>query len=217
MPAYPLTLPDWTRPTSEAWWVENADRSGGPSVVGTEQIVASGSSRWRATQTFEVYREKIVPIRGLLTGLRGRSGTYLTGPYDMLGTPLAVGTPADQGLYDTGLVDPMTRGFPSGTDVVGTMTASAALRAYQVSFTLQANRMPFVGNWIGLRRRMHNLIAVAKNGDGSWTCEVEPLLREPLPSGEPVVFNRPVCLMRLNTALSADALRVMGGSHVTNV
>lgn len=212
--ANPFTWAGGPAPSSEAWVPESADRSGGVSTTGSEQIVSSGSSRWRATLTFQLQGEKVLWMRRLILAMKGRSGTVLVGPFDTSGLPIP-NEATDQWAYDLGLIDPMSRTLAE-TDVVGE-AIEASLRANAITIYMPPNRTPFEGNYIGIGARLHVLTSVQKNSDGGFTCGIEPLLRSDVPHAAPVYFNKPVCTMRFNTPLPLDSLKVTGGDHITNV
>lgn len=202
---YPLTWPDGLRPTSESWIVENADRSGGLSLVGTEQVISSGSSRVRAKFTFQLFRDNTLRMRALIAGLRGRAGTVLVGPFDMTDTPQPGVDDAwalDLGLVSDGVSVPvnLSAGVPAA------LVQDAALRATSIRIGLTASRRPVAGNYIGIGQRLHVITSVVAVNATQFDCGVEPGLRADTPSGTPVNFTTPVCLMRL--AAPVDSLLI---------
>lgn len=205
--AYPLIWPAGLRPTTESWTVENADRSGGVGLDGSEQIISSGSGRVRAKLSFQLFRDETLRMRTLIAGLRGRAGTVLVGPFDMTEAPQP-GT-QDEGLLELGVVQPgVTLPADLSAGLIGTLISFTALRATIIPIRMPAGRRPVPGNYIGIGDRLHIITAVGEASATDFSCAIEPGLRLDLGPGVYVNFASPVCRMRLATpvdGLSIDA------------
>ena len=214
--AFPLAWPEALRPSSESWVIENADRSGGVSITGSEQIVSTPGGRWRAKLTFMLFSDEAPVMRALILGLRGRSGTVLVGPFDMTGAPRGgVLDPwaAELGIINDGQPYPAPR---EAEDVAATLYASATLRARSLSIRMQAGRRPSAGNYVSVANRLYVLTGVTPQGaPNDFTCSIEPPLKQPAAFGAPVDFINPVCVMRLATPV--DRLPISASTFATDV
>lgn len=203
--AFPLVWPARVLPSAESWTVENADRVGGVSLSGIEQAVSASSGRWRAKLTFSsVFGREKVALRGLVMGLRGRSGTVLVGPADY-----ADGLPWGVDEYGR-VLDPSQVGNPelAGTvfaDAEGfaasllarTIVVAAARRATTIIVRKTAGSHCEPGNYVGIGQRLHVISGVAPINTTDATCTIEPGLRAPVVVGTALKMIAPVCQMRL--------------------
>lgn len=86
-----LTWPSSLIPSTEKWAIQNTSRSGGVSIVGSEQIVASGAGRWTASLSIPIKKpDQVLAARALLAGLDGRAGSVLVGPLEVSRAPWIV-------------------------------------------------------------------------------------------------------------------------------
>jgi hypothetical protein len=195
---YPLTWPANLRPTTESWIVENADRSGGASLTGIEQVVSSGSGRVRSTLNFQLFRDETLSMRSLIAALRGRAGTVLVPPFDMTEAP-------QPGVNDPGILglNLVPRGVNPPADLSAglyvTVLADAPLRSTSMRLNFPGGRTPVQGNYMGVGQRLHILTSVSKVADGVFDCTFEPGLRQYIFATASVEFTSPVCRMRLAT------------------
>lgn len=206
-----LTWDGGPTPTSESWVIENADRSGGPSLTGSEQIVSAVSSRWKAKLTFMLVREEVLWLRATLAGLDGRAGAVLIGPFDLIGAPRAGAE--EPWAIDLGLPGGAQNDAPITAPVLGAFAAAAQLMDRSVSIAMAPGRKPQRGNYFSVANRLHVVTSVS--GAGPFLCGIRPGLRDDVPATTVLTFSEPVTSMRLSG--SSPDLPVTGGDHVTNV
>lgn len=185
--------------------MDNGSRSGGVSLTGSEQIVETPTGRWRARLSFKVRRKDVLWIRALLAGLRGRAGTFLIGPFDLIGAPEVAGH--ELWAVELGLLSDLV---PAST------IAAAEMNSRSITMRFPAGEAPSRGNYLSVGQRLHVVTDVAQVGASDFTCAIAPWLRDDVPAGTVVSFSSPVCLMRLST-IPDGGLPVAGRDLVTTV
>lgn len=212
---YALPWPPQLRARSVSFAMDSPSRSGGRSLAGIEQIVASGVGLWRASLDIAVRREhEALAWRALLAGLQGRAGTVLVPtrqayrPVDRNGSPLS---PCDVAGYGGGSFNFDLSGFGQGALTHATLASPAALGATQIAVTLVNGDGPRPGHYFGIGERLYLVSAVWRETTaGPTQVRFWPRLREAAPAGERVILDRPVCLMRLAEDASGAATLDLG-------
>lgn len=182
-------------------------------MLGSEQIVSSPAGRWRAKLTFQRIREEILWMRAQVMALRGRSGTVRIGPFDLIGAPQE-GT-QDRWALDLGVIDQRQLTPPVGGAAPASLVDAGALMGTEIIIRMQGGRVPGIGIYVGIGGHLHVLTSTWRLNDTDFHATIEPWLRADLPSGTPVEFDNPTCVMRCLTPV--DSLTVQGGSHETPV
>lgn len=201
-----IPFPAILSPSSVSFRIENASRSGGASIGGAEQVTVSDAGRWRATMTIPLVREEwILSFRGWLAALDGRAGEFEVGPFDAYaphdinGRRLSPIGAAPIASNDGGLLFQDNSAFGQDEPVHAQTAASAALRATRITVSTDASWMaPRPGQYFGIGKRLHICIgAYRANVADPWTIDFRPPLRSAVASGERVITDRPVSIMRL--------------------
>jgi hypothetical protein len=161
--------------------------SGGQALDGTEQVQPQLHDRWQAGFSFHINTvPRLLAMRGLLFGLRGRANTVALSAVEM-----------SQGV--------------SFTNVTGaTVAANAALNATVLDVQVGAG-VPKVGNLFSTpAAKLYGIQAVTALGGGVYRCTTWPWLRAALTSATALEFANPVCEMRLaSDAEGAAALEAV--------
>lgn len=207
MAANAMEWPGALRPSRPATFhPDNPSRSAGPSMTGSEQITASPAGRWRAKVELPVYNElTALAYRAFIAQLEGKAGTVLVpkwevyGPHDMNGKRLSFRDVASAGMnFDL-------TGFGQSDQIHAVLAANAAQGATRVSVTLVNGEGPRPGQYFGLGQRLHLCQAVWQSDeDAPTTIQFWPRLRAAAVTGNRVILDRPVCLMRLADDLSGE-------------
>lgn len=192
--------------STEGWRIENAARSGGQSIVGSEQFVAGPGSRWRAKATFTLMEDAdYLAMRGFIAGLDGQSGTFLVGPIDWRGQPWSA-YPLGGTLMTPGKLaaDPSAPGAPNFV-----LAANVAANATTLSVTRAAGGLLRIGQYLQIGQRLHIIVGfttaevVGPNGEaapGTIGVTIRPWTRAAYTAGAAVNFRTPQGLMRLADA-----------------
>jgi len=212
-----LLWPDWIAPNSIEFWLENQSRSGGISILGNERIVASPSSRWRASLSFRIWGTRLDPNRLLYwrtfaSRMQGRSGSVLIGPWDQL-TPgrLAGGLPATAPFSDGATFSDGSLFAQDGMAGIALATAAGAINARTITFTYSGVTPPTAGQYFGLGgTSLYLADTFTNNGDGTFTLGFSPGLRAAVAIGDRIEFERPRCTMRLMADDTARAKLQIG-------
>lgn len=192
--------PDRFTPTSLSVQVENVSRSGGASLFGSEQVVASPAGRLVARASFVVRSPADVRAwRALMARLKGRAN-----PVEF---PLCdSGRPAGILLHTHFVEDPgLLTTFSDDTlfeeeSGFAALALSAAINATLITVT--CTPAPIAGMFLGIGGRAHIVTAVELVGTNTYSLEITPWLRAAYTAGTQITFGRVSCLMRLQSDLS---------------
>lgn len=189
------TWPAALRPRE--WSPPKLDRgalSGGRTIGEAEDVVSIAGGRWRRTLTFDVRNRATLEAFNLLNALAGTKADLIRIPlFGCLTQPGArVLTQFGETVGTTSFDDGF--GFVEEAETA-VLAAPAALNATTVEVeTALAFK---VGDFIGLRDRLHHITDAAPVGAGVRRFTLRPWLREALPAGEPVLSRTAACRMRL--------------------
>lgn len=199
-----VSWPASLNPTDVMWQLESTSRSGGASLTGSEQIVASDAGRWKASVALNLRgkfrEEKVLAFRALMSQLSGRAGLVEMPVFDGYRPYTSAGRmmndDASVGATDAFLED--HAGFGQDSTVYATLAASAALGATQTSFTLAGAAPPRPGNYFTISSSLY-LISQAwrDTSAGATFVTFSPRLRAAASSGATVILDKPRCTMRL--------------------
>jgi hypothetical protein len=166
-------------PTKVRFHLQNTSRSGGPSLTGHEQIVASVSARWTAQLTVPLRGPGVLAWRALTAGLRGRAGAVLV--------------PACEGSRAPWPVDAYGRRQAA---IEFRVASSAALGDTALTLTRVAGSALLPGMMFSIGERLYAVTAVG-GGPDAFAVAIAPGLRAAAFAGQLAEFARPVCRMRL--------------------
>jgi hypothetical protein len=206
-----LTWPRVLVPASESWHLQNTSRSGGVSLTGSEQVVASGASRWRASLSIPISRdEQVLAWRALVAGLDGRAGTVLVGPTDARRAPWgtdAYGRVLSPSLYRRRHLDGTPFADPpdlAESLITATLAAEAAIRAASITIRVTQGSAPSPGNYLEIANRLHIVTAILGQSGQDTACQIRPGLRASAAAGAAVRLVSPKCEMRLASDETGD-------------
>lgn len=202
--------PDLLTPKRIKFNISPRSRSGGASISGQEQVVASGAGIWTATlgEIPVVTPQQVRMMRALATLLQGKVGMIRVPCYDALQAPW----PVVNGVPQTE-IPPQPHGdntfFSDGsgyhqTQIVVRARAAAA-GASQITVDVERAGAIQDGNRFSIGNRLYGITFVSPGPDaGSLVLQVFPPLRDAVATGDVCNFDRPVCLMRLATDSELD-------------
>lgn len=195
-------------------------RSGGQSLSGSEQIIASPAGMWKASVAVAVRGEAAnLAVRAFVAQMEGRAGTVLVPkwdkyrPRDLNGRQFSqaaaagyAGVRGDQFNFDLS-------GFGQG-EIAYALTAEAAnLRATVIKVDVLNGDGPRPGHYIGLGSRLYQCQQVWQTDiEGPVTIQFWPPLRGNVPAGARVIIDRPVVLMRFASDETGEIALSRAGS-----
>lgn len=182
-------------------------RSGGQSISGSEQVVASPAARWVGTMTVPIadrrygpkeLQDAVLAWRWLKAG--GRASVILVPAKDGRG-------PA----HRAGIVYRGARGVPHSdgatfSDGAGygqnysgaTLAEAVAMNATQIRINLPASLKLLPGMRFSLPGgRLHEIADLVDRVGTIWTVKIGPWTVAAWPAGTALEFERPVCRMRM--------------------
>lgn len=174
--AYPLTWPFGVVPARIELSVASMSKSGGQSLFGGEQIVASPAARWEGKLLLpSMNKSMLLDWRGFIAALQGRLGTF------------------NMPIFDCGRQ-------PFGLGAVITVTAAAAaINATTLTLTVTAGGGLLAGHRFSISGRLYEIMRSVAAGGGVYTVDIHPSLRAALGAATPCQFANPTSLMRLAT------------------
>ena len=197
-----IVWPALLTPRSIRFTIDARSRSGGVSLVGTEQIVASSGGVWRATLGAipVMTRTKRHAWRALEGQIQGRVNEVLV-PVFSIDQPVMIGgiPHSDDTLFSD------ESGYSQG-EVTATFAAAAALRATQITLTVLGGTVQ-PGQYFSVGQGRLHVISYLVDTDGDdITVKIWPPLREAVLEDADANFASPKCRMRLTTddAMAAE-------------
>lgn len=180
---------EWSLPE-----LDKATLGGGQTIGGAEDIVAIAGGRWRRSLSFDIRNTETLRAWNLLRAVAGTKDRIIRVP--LVGCMTQPGSRLFTAFDDTTGTTFFDDGFGFVEEVeAATLAEAASLNATTVTV---ASAMPFqVGDYIGLRDRLHHITDAAPVSAGVRRFTIRPWLREALPAGEPVLSRTAVCRMRL--------------------
>jgi hypothetical protein len=187
----------------------DADVSGGASLGGAEQFVASAGSRWGASMTLPIFdNEGVLAMRALRSKLDGRANPVVLPNFDAQRQSWPI--EAETGRVLTPRVAHWldgTRGLdgtpyageeiPDRAQIAGTVTSTAALGATQVSITMTLGGPLKEGQQFGVfGLRIHEISEIVSVSGAVTVVQFRPRFRSVVAAGTAINFTRPRCLMR---------------------
>ena len=197
-----IVWPALLTPRSIKFTIDARSRSGGVSVVGTEQIVASSGGVWRATLGAipVMTREKRNLWRAIEAQAQGRVNEFLVPVFSIDQHFSADGiTHSDDSYFsDDG-------GYEQST-IVATFAESAALRATQITLTVPSGDIE-PGQYFSVGEgRLYRVASLVESDGDDRTISIWPPLREAVAAEAEADFASPKCRMRLasDDAMAAE-------------
>lgn len=204
-------------PQSVGFEQDITSRSGGQSVLGNEQVVASSAGRWRATYTVRINSIKHrLTYRGWKAAANGRAGTWLIPTCS--GFQLLAGAGGEFSLSDifapANVFNDVDSSFPIAANAA-LATAVGAKGARSLAISMSDQTPPVAGLYFstgsGDTKSLYLISSVMRTGTNAYTLAFWPGLRQAVAIGDAIDFATPACRMRLaadNTgAMSLDLLR----------
>lgn len=157
--------------------LESLSRSGGQSVTGQEQIVASPAGRWVGRMILPAMDAVTLRNwRAFVAKMRGRYGSALI--------PVCE---ADR------------RPFPLGGPAITVTAAAAPINATSLVLTVTTGSAIIEGHLFSIAGRLYNVMQSIPAGGGVYNVDISPWLRAAISAGTACEFTNPTCLMRFAT------------------
>jgi hypothetical protein len=217
-----VAWPDVLRPTSFGYYHLDSDVSGGRSVGGGEQFIASPGPRWGASMALPIhYDEQVLAVRALRSKLQGRANPVVLPNFDgrRVSWPVEAGTgrvltprTASQLVGTYGLEGTAYAGaeIPPAAEINATVQTSVALRAVQMVINVAQGGPIKEGQQFGFAARLHEISEIVSLAGTVATVKFWPPLRNAAPAGTILEFTRPKCLMRcVNMGEELGALEML--------
>lgn len=199
----PMIIYDWPQvlvANAETFRIDARTRSGGETISGREQVVASGLGRWVARLTVPLHTPaKIRAMRSLLARLDGRTNAVRIGPCDCRNgnrlIPVVGDIPySDRSLHGDGA------GFGQG-GIAPAMAEAAAAGATTIRILNGSTVLPVLeGSFLGVGGYLHVVVGVDPEPGEETVLDIRPKLRAAAAVGAPVEW----CRARAPMRLSAD-------------
>lgn len=196
----PMIIYDWPPilvAHAETFRIDARTRSGGETIAGREQVVASGLGRWVAQLTVPLHTPaKIRTMRSLLARLEGRTNAVRVGPCDCRnGNRLAAVTGdirySDRSRHDDGT------GFEQG-GLAPIIVAEAQAGETSIRIANGSTLLPVLeGSFLGLGGFLHVVVGVTPKPGEETVLEIRPKLRAKAGENAPIEWRRPRAPMRL--------------------
>ncbi|CAN7516387.1 hypothetical protein [Brucella pseudogrignonensis] len=183
--------------------------SGGTAINGFSQVVSSDAGIWKATFDQVVIRnaQQVKAWRAIRAHTEGRLRPVLICLCEGRRRPLPPGVgPSNPALPHS---DEAFFADDSGyvTRLVGIRTSSsAALRATTLILSKQTSVDLEPGQRFSIGERLYEIRKIVSQSNSSATVNIWPPLREAVPSGSDVEFDRPVLRVRLETDAEMDLM-----------
>jgi hypothetical protein len=176
-------------------------RSGGNTVTGLEQVIASSSDYWVATIGFRIRKSsQILAYRALQAAQWGRAAEWIVPACPQPGVPVTP-PPADYSWSDDWSEDfsigPAPTIIPPGEGALVTTIAARGARSLTFEF-IDPSFLPKPGMYFSIGNRLYCIATI--DGAGSvrrYTATFSPGLRVAAAVDDAVEFSSPRCLMRL--------------------
>lgn len=201
-----LLFPPALKPHNVLWHSGNTSVSGGVSLTGSEQVVASVAGRWTATVELRAFgtgedtrEEAVLQLRAFLSRMRGRAGEVLLPVGDAYRPRDAQGRMFDdvQQVPLDGLFMFEHWGFGQDELLHAQLAANAALGATQISVAVLDGEGPRPGHYFGIGERLYICDEVWRDiPSGPVSVRFFPRLRAAAASGTRVILDAPVGTMR---------------------
>ncbi len=199
----PIAFPPGLWPTRVMFDIELASRSGGASISGSEQIVASGSGRWRASASFSLNNEiRVLAWRAFRASLDGMAGTFEVSPFDFYRPAEINGrkvSGVDHASFAPESVFHDGSAFGQLSQTYATVAANASAGVTRITVSTAAPWMtPRPGQYFGINGRLYIVTRSYRAlQTDPWTLDFRPRLRASATAGDKVITDRPTTLMRL--------------------
>lgn len=180
-------------PRSVRFQLQNQSRSGGLSLTGAEQIVASPAARWLAAVSLAIHTDdQVLDFRALLAGLNGRVNTVLVPAFDSRRAPWSRDSAGRA-------ITPARAAGRLGLDASIRYRAvgPVARGSTSISVWVEGGSRPRPGQYLSVGDHLHVIASVTPSPAGFLTLGLAPGLRVAVASGDMLELVLPVCLMRL--------------------
>lgn len=202
-----LPWPGVLVPASESWSPRGGTRSGGQTFLGTEQIVASPSARWKATLSIPcMRRDAVLAMRRVVAF--GRTQTWLVGPRENTRAPWNIDFVGGRITYGWAERRPDIYVGDQTATLAFRLSGPAAMNAATIAIRRERGGVLEPGMVFSIDGRLHTIVdLVGETGmPGSQgargtilTAAIRPWLRADYDDGTAIEFGRPLGTMRLAT------------------
>ncbi len=181
---------------SETWEIDPHNLAVGPSLLGTDQIVATLADKWTAKIVLLAGLPSLSAFRGWKTSRRGRLIVDQMGPKRELAGSADGRAFGATVLNDDGTANDDGTGYAQGYEATG----AAVLRATRITITAPGVTDQFaVGRFFGIGGRLYQITALGGTSATEATIDFWPPLRAAVAAGESFDW-----LPRTDMRLAAD-------------
>ncbi len=169
------------RRLAETWEIAPHNMALGPSLLGTDQVVATLADKWTARLTVRVKHGGISALRAWKTSRRGRLITDQIGPRRVLAGSADGRIFGATVLHSDGTPHDDSTGYAQGYSV----TSAAALRATRMAITAPGVTDQFdVGRFFGIGGRLYQITALGGTSATEAMVDFWPPLRAAVAAGD---------------------------------
>lgn len=194
---------------------EHQTRSGGASISGAEQIIASPATRLRARMTLPAMNERtILSWRALVAGMSGRAGTVLVPTWNVFAARDANGRRFNThdavrwggDIGQEGVSFDLSGWGQDDTPVYATLADDVAINATEITVNYAEGIDGLrPGQYFGIGQRLYIVTQTWQENEGDPVhIRFTPWLRAAASGGDTVIIDRPVCLMRFAQDQTGD-------------
>jgi hypothetical protein len=190
-----IAWPPLLTPRSIEFTFDSRSRSGGVSINGLEQLVASGGGVWRARLiSIPVVTETKRRVwRAIQAQTQGRAKEVLVPVFCIDQPEMIGGIPHSDGTFFSD-----GSGYSQGS-ISAELTEDAPLRATQITLNVAGSSID-PGHYFEIGNgRLHTISALVEEDGDEKTFDIWPPLREAATAGSSANFSDPKCRMRLAT------------------
>ena len=177
-------------PASVKLSLQSSSRGGGQTIGGNEQVATSpGSQRWAVTFGGLAIRtrDQVLAWRAIEAQADGRANAIMVPAYDWSRGPLK-----------SPFVDSLAFGAAPFVPAVSAIVTAADAAVNDTSLSVTwTGPAPLPGQHFAVGYSLYRVRTISSSAAGAGTLTLRPWLRGGIPSGTPLNFDDPVCLVRL--------------------
>jgi len=199
--AEPVEWPRTLRRTASTFHPLTLTRSGGRSMTGAEQIVASDAGYWTASIACMVKNTAEIHLwRAMQALLLGRTATVYIGPENTIRQPAAAGAgyviPSGTVAHSDGSKFSDGSSYASGLSV-GTLSGAVAKGGSSGTIVMPAGQVLRVGQFFEVAKRLYMVTASTLATTDTYAVTYWPPARTAWASGDPILMDNPRGTFRL--------------------
>lgn len=205
--ADPIEWPRTLRRTASTFHPLTLTRSGGRSMTGAEQIVASDAGYWTASIAVMIRNTAELHLwRAIQAQILGRTSTIYIGPENQIRQPAAAGAgyviPSGATTHSDGSRFSDTSSYASGISV-GTLSGAVAKGGMSGTIVMPAGQVLLVGQFFEVAKRLYVVRSSDLAAADTYAVTFWPPARTAWASGDPILMDNPRGTFRLSADTDA--------------